>query len=513
MSGIGKRFVDAGYTNPKPLIEVDGKPIIQHVIEMFDGITDVTFICNEKHLSETNIRDVLYKICPNGRIFSVPNENRKGPVDAVNQISDSIDDSKEVIVSYCDYGTVWDFNSFLDVASTGYYDGIIPCYTGFHPHMLGSDNYAFCREENKTLLEIKEKESFTDNKMNEYASNGAYYFKSGALMKKYFKELVDLDINLKGEYYVSLVYNLLLRDNLNVGIFEIEKMLQWGTPHDLTMYNFWMSNTKQELSKQINAKNPPNTTLILPLAGKGSRFSEQGYYDTPKPLIPVDGEPMILKAVGCLPVCEKSVFICLNEHLENYPVELELKNRFGNVSIVGIEDTTEGQACTCEIGIQKMHVNLDDPIQISACDNGVIYDEKEYQCLVDDVSIDVIVWSFRDNPTSKISPNMYSWLEVDDENNITKVNCKKFVGDDPLRNHAIIGTMFFRKAKYFMDGLKENRDLNIRTNNEFYVDEIINRNIKAGLKVKVFQSKSYICWGTPNDLKTYNYWNEYAFYK
>ena len=157
-----------------------------------------------------------------------------------------------------------------------------------------------------------------------------------------------------------------------------------------------------------------------------------------------------------------------------------------------------------------MHVNLDDPIQISACDNGVIYDEKEYQSLVDDESIDVIVWSFRDNPTSKISPNMYSWLEVDDENNITKVNCKKFVGDDPLRNHAIIGTMFFRKAKYFIDGLNENRDLNIRANNEFYVDEIINRNIKAGLKVKVFQSKSYICWGTPNDLKTYNYWNEYA---
>ena len=509
MSGIGKRFIDAGYINPKPLIEVDGKPIIQHVIEMFVGVTDITFICNEKHLAETNMSDILRNICPKGRIFSVPNENRKGPVDAVNQISDFIDDSKEVIVSYCDYGTVWDFNSFLDVVSTGYYDGIIPCYTGFHPHMLGSDNYAFCREDNKTLLEIKEKESFTDNKMNEYASNGAYYFKSGAIMKKYFKELVDLDINLKGEYYVSLVYNLLLRDNLNVGIFEIEKMLQWGTPHDLKMYNFWMSNTEQELSKQINAKNPPNTTLILPLAGKGSRFSEQGY-DTPKPLIPVDGEPMILKAVGCLPVCEKSVFICLNEHLENYPIELELKNRFNNVSIVGIEDTTEGQACTCEIGIQKMHVNLDDPIQISACDNGVIYDEKEYQSLVDDESIDVIVWSFRDNPTSKISPNMYSWLEVDDENNITKVNCKKFVGDDPLRNHALIGTMFFRKAKYFIDGLNENRDLNIRANNEFYVDEIINRNIKAGLKVKVFQSKSYICWGTPNDLKTYNYWNEYA---
>lgn len=509
MSGIGKRFIDAGYIDPKPLIEVDGKPIIQHVIEMFDGITDITFICNEKHLAETNMRNILHNICPKGRIFSVPNENRKGPVDAVNQIADFIDDSKEVIVSYCDYGTVWDFNSFLGVASTGYYDGIIPCYTGFHPHMLGSDNYAFCREYEKTLLEIKEKEPFTDNKMGEYASNGAYYFKSGAILKKYFRELVNLDINLKGEYYVSLVYNLLLRDNLKVGIFEIEKMLQWGTPQDLKMYNFWLRNTEQELSKQINANNPPNTTLILPLAGKGSRFSEQGY-DTPKPLIPINGTPMILKAVGCLPECEKSVFICLNEHLDKYPIEQELKKNFDNASVIGIEDTTEGQACTCEIGILKTHVNLENPIQISACDNGVTYDEKAYQRLLEDDNIDVIVWSFRDNPTSKINPNMYSWLEVDDENYVTKVNCKKFVGDDPLRHHAIIGTMFFRKAKYFIDGLNKNYDLNIRANNEFYVDEIINRNIESGLRVKVFESRAYICWGTPNDLKIYNYWNEYA---
>ena len=58
------------------------------------------------------------------------------------------------------------------------------------------------------MLEIKEKEPFTDNRMQEYASSGTYYFKKGADLKKYFKQLMDLDINLKGEFYVSLVYNL-----------------------------------------------------------------------------------------------------------------------------------------------------------------------------------------------------------------------------------------------------------------------------------------------------------------
>ena len=93
--------------------------------------------------------------------------------------------------------------------------------------------------------------------------------------------------------------------------------------------------------------------------------------------------------------------------------------------------------------------------------------------------------------------------------NIEHVSCKKFIYDDPLKTHAIIGTMFFRKAKYFIDGLNKNYQENIRTNNEFYVDDVLNQNINDGLKVKVFEVENYICWGTPDDYKTYNYWKEY----
>jgi NDP-sugar pyrophosphorylase family protein len=219
MSGIGKRFIDAGYETPKPLIEVDGKPMIEHVINLFPSVTDITFIVNENHLQNTNMREILIRISPNCNIVSVGFEKCKGPVDTVNKVIDVIDDNKEIIISYCDYGTYWNFQEFLK--STKNYDGSIPCYKGFHPHMLGSDNYAFCREQNNELIEIKEKEPFTNNKMNEFASNGTYYFKKGSYIKKYFKELVDLNINVNGEFYVSLVYNLLIRDGLKINIFEI----------------------------------------------------------------------------------------------------------------------------------------------------------------------------------------------------------------------------------------------------------------------------------------------------
>ena len=506
MSGIGKRFIDAGYTDPKPLIEVDGHPIIKHVVDLFTDVTDVTFICNEKHLKETNMRDILESISPGCKIYEVSNNNRKGPVDAVYQIKDQIKDDSEVIVSYCDYGTYWNFESFLKTVRDGNFDGSIPCYTGFHPHMLGGDNYAFCREDNKVLIEIKEKEPFTDNKMNEYASNGTYYFKSGSILKKYFKELMDLDINLKGEFYISLVYNLLVKDGLRVNIFEIENMLQWGTPYDLEIYKGWSNYFSK--SPLVVPNHKSDVTLVLPMAGRGSRFSECGY-ELPKPLIDVDGVPMIIKAVNCLPQSQNNTFICLKEHVDKYQIDKTLNKFYSNCDVLSISETTEGQACTCELGVIFSDLDLEKPILISACDNGVYYDVDKYMSLVNDESNDIIVWSFRNNQTSKVNPNMYAWLKVDENDNIEHVSCKKFIYDDPLKTHAIIGTMFFRKAKYFIDGLNKNYQENIRTNNEFYVDDVLNQNIKEELKVKVFEVENYICWGTPDDYKTYNYWEEY----
>ena len=508
MSGVGKRFIDAGYADTKSLIIVDGKPIIQHVVEMFNNPDDVIFICNEIHLRDTNMREILVSISPNCKIFSVSNENRKGPVDAVHQIAEYIDDNREVIVSYCDYGTYWDYDKFLKETREANSDGAIACYTGFHPHMLGSDNYAFVKIEDDRAVAIQEKKPFTDNKMAELASNGTYYFKTGRIVKDKFKELIDLNHSLNNEFYVSLVYNLLIKDGLLVTTFLIENMLQWGTPYDLENYKGWSEYFSNMKITQPKIKNPKGTTLVLPMAGRGSRFEDEGY-PLPKPLLEIDKLPMILQAVNCLPESDNNVFMCLEDHIKNFNIDKKLSHYYPNTKIISIDKTTEGQACTCEIGINETNIDLESPILISACDNGVYYDSQKYLDMVNDESIDIIVWTFRNNQASKTSPNSYAWLDVDNEGFVKHVSCKKFIYDDPLKTHAIIGTMFFRKNKYFMDGLKMNYEENIRTNGEFYVDDVLNQNIKNGLKVKVFEVKNYICWGTPNDYKTYQYWYDY----
>jgi len=503
MSGVGQRFIDAGYKDPKPLIDIDGIPMIYHVIDLFPNETNFHFICNEKHIAETNMKEILLKKVPNAKITIVPNEGRKGPVHAVSYIFNEIDDQEEVIVSYCDYGTVWDYKKFLEDMRNNKADGGIASYIGFHPHMLGSDNYAFMKHNNLWVTDIQEKKPFTQNKMEEYASNGTYYFRFGLYVKHYFQKLMDLDMNLKGEYYVSLIYKLMLEDSLQVRIFEIDKMLQYGTPKDLEEYLTWSKYFKE---KPMKFRKIENMTLLLPMAGAGSRFKMVGY-DLPKPLLPIHNFPMVVQAVTALFPCKKNVFVCLEEHLENYPIADTLVDFF-NGNIIDISGVTQGQACTCEIGIQKANIHNDEPLLISACDNGVYYDVDKFYKMIDDETIDVIVWSFTNNPTSKLYPHMYAWLDVDSDDNIVDVSIKKKF-ENKEANHCIIGTMYFRKTSIFLEGLQEIYSKNLRTNGEFYVDNLLMPLIQNGYKVKVFEVKNYLCWGTPNDYKTYNYWDEY----
>ncbi|MBI5417185.1 hypothetical protein HZA55_04475 [Candidatus Poribacteria bacterium] len=505
MSGIGKRFIDAGYKNPKPIIKADNNPIIKYVVEMFPDEKNIIFICNSDHLKNTDLKKILISICPTCKIIEIP-PHKLGPVYAVSQIFDSICDNEEVIINYCDFGKYWDYKDFLNHTRDRNADGAIPAYKGFHPHMLGKTNYAFMRSDRQWMLEIQEKKPFTNNRMNEYASDGTYYFKSGELVKKYFKKIMDLKIDINGEYYVSMAYNLLVSDGLKVSIYEIQHMLQWGTPRDLEEYQNW-SNYFSSIIKPLNRINhQKNSINLIPLAGRGNRFIQEGY-ENPKPLIEVSGKPMIIQALNYLPSSEKQILVCLSEHLNNFPLEKEIKKNYPNAKIVSIDKVTEGQACTCAIGLKDE--NSEAPLLIGACDNGMLWNKDEYEKLLSDTATDIIVWSFKNHPSSEINPQMYGWIKIKDKNQITRVSVKTPISSDPFNDHAIVGTFYFKKVRYFVEAYKMLIKKNIRINNEFYVDSLINEAIGLGLKVKIFQVDHYICWGTPNDLKTYEYWQSF----
>ena len=241
MTGLGSRFKEAGYKSLKPLIMVEGKPIIEHVINLYPNETNFLFIVRDEHVENTPIISTLKKACPNGNVKIIKG-HKLGPVYAVSKVYDFILDDQPVILNYCDFFMNWDYSHFKLFVESTKCDGAIPCYTGFHPHLLHEKNlYASCRvNEKMELLEIKEKFSFENNKLEAYHSGGNYYFKSGKILKKYCDKLIENKESLNQEYYASLVYNNMCKDGLKTLVYDkVDHFCQWGTPFDLEEYNYW----------------------------------------------------------------------------------------------------------------------------------------------------------------------------------------------------------------------------------------------------------------------------------
>jgi NDP-sugar pyrophosphorylase family protein len=505
MSGIGQRFLDSGYLNPKPLIKVDGKPMIEHVVHLFPGEKNFIFVCNEEHLRTTDLKSILNRIAPEGKIFSIP-VHKKGPVFAVKAVEEMILDEEEVIVNYCDFSKKWDYCDFLKNVRFREADGAITAYRGFHPHMLASPNYAFIKESSEWLIEIREKQSFVRNKMNQYASDGTYYFKYGKFVKKYFQRLMERNIHTNGEYYVSMVYNLMRQDGLKIAIYEIERMLQWGTPEDLREYQQYSDYFKKRLLIQKNIKPLKKSLTVVLLAGHGKRFVDAGHA-CPKPLISIENRPMVMQAVKCLPRTEKYIFSCLSKHINCFPLVQEIRKEYPSAKIVKFDRVTEGQACTCELALRSE--NLGSPLLVASCDNGLLWDRDRFLRLVKDQSVDAVVWTFRHRSFVQRNPDMYGWVKVDSKGCVRGVSVKKSISSDPFNDHVIMGIFYFKKTKYFLEAASKMHKKNTRVNNEFYIDSCIGELLDDGRKVKIFEIKDFVGWGTPDDLKTYEYWQEF----
>ncbi len=242
------------------------------------------------------------------------------------------------------------------------------------------------------------------------------------------------------------------------------------------------------------------------MAGAGARFFKEGFRD-PKSLIDIDGKPMVIRATECLPDADRWIFVCRKEHLDNYPLAVTLKKAYRGCTILDIDYLSEGQASTCLMA--EKYIDLDNPLLISACDNGIVYNTPKLDTMIRDKAVDALIFTFRNNAIVARNPKMYGWVKADDKQRVERVSVKVPISDNPMSDHAVVGTFWFRKGEYFIHAAKEMIAKNTRINNEFYVDECLNNAVARGLNVKVFEVDKYICWGTPDELRTFNYWREY----
>lgn len=239
MAGFGHRFVEKNYKEPKPLIEVNGKKIISYVIDMFDKENDnFLFICNKQHSKTTNLKSFLENSVHNSKVVVIDN-HKLGPVWTIKQAYQHIRDNEPVLFAHCDAPYTWDYVAFKRYITDINPDGCLINHIGFHPHSLLSGLMAHCRVSGDKVLEVKEKECFTNDCMSEPASSGSYYFKTGKLAKKYFDLAIKNNINYNDEFYITLVYNLLIRDNLEVKSYICDQMISLGTPIEIENFIAW----------------------------------------------------------------------------------------------------------------------------------------------------------------------------------------------------------------------------------------------------------------------------------
>jgi bifunctional N-acetylglucosamine-1-phosphate-uridyltransferase/glucosamine-1-phosphate-acetyltransferase GlmU-like protein len=241
------------------------------------------------------------------------------------------------------------------------------------------------------------------------------------------------------------------------------------------------------------------------MAGEGSRFKEKGYA-IPKPVLPIMGYPMVVSATKALPGPDENlIFIMRDFQIRDYKIDKTVKTHFPEARIISVDRLTEGQASTCLLA--KEFINNEHELFIGASDNGMLIDNKKFEELSS--SADALVFTFRNNPTVLPKPKAYGWLITGEDGlTITEARVKQDM-KDPMKHHANVGAFWFKKGSLFVEAAERMIAQNRRVNGEFYVDECINDVVQLGYTAKVFEVDHYICWGTPDDYKTFLYWEQY----
>lgn len=501
MSGFGERFRRKGYDRPKPLIEIEGKAIIEHVVDLFPGERDITFICNEEHLKTPTYRmeEILMRAAPTAKIAAVASR-KLGPIDAVLRGVPGLDLNRPTIVNYCDFSCVWDWRDFKSFVADAKCAGAIPCYRGFHPHSLGSTFYAYVRERGLWAYDIQEKKPFTDNPSSEFASSGTYYFDSGRRMREAFEETMRRQLLVNGEYYVSMAYKPMFDRGEKVAVYEIPHFMQWGTPEDFEEYKRW-SDLFRALTQDRTEPPRVKGSVLMPAAGLGARFAREGF-DKPKPLIEVSGAPMVVRAIEDLPRAERTRVVLRRDLPMVEKVDAAIRSIEGADTLL-LDRVTDGQARTCLLGLGGLDEAA--PLTIGACDNGLLYDGARFAEHA--AKADVIVWGKRRHPAARLKPEQFGWIDADAAGRIARVSVKVPIGD-PASDPIVTGAFTFRRGSDFRRAAERMIERGGTVNGEFYVDSCINDAIALGLDCRLFEVDHYLGWGTPDELRTFDYWTE-----
>jgi CTP:molybdopterin cytidylyltransferase MocA len=413
-----------------------------------------------------------------------------------------------VVVNYCDFTCYWDADDFAHhLSAEGITGGVIPAYRGFHPHMLHSTSYAYPRLDGEWVVDIQEKQPWTDDPASEFASSGTYGFASGQVLLDALEHQVKAGYDLNGEYYLSLTYKSVLDMGLSVGVYELQHFMQWGTPQDLEEYR--EGSTALALWLRGPAAPEPGASRVVLASGAGQRFADRGY-DRPKPLLDVGGRTLLEHALLAVPGSESVVVT--RADLGDGGAVAELARRQG-AAVVELEKLSRGQADSALSGLRALGgAAADRPVTVTACDAVPRAAEGGLAAALEAAGEDgLVVWVAPGYRLARRRPRQYGWVTWDEatEAGVGRIRQTwlKQAPDDPAAAGVIIGTFTFPTAARATADVEALLASDETVNGEYYLDSLVRRFLAGGRPVVALLLDSFVSLGTPDEYETFRYWH------
>jgi beta-phosphoglucomutase-like phosphatase (HAD superfamily)/dTDP-glucose pyrophosphorylase len=224
MAGNGSRFSKAGYENPKPLIDVNGKPMIQRVVENIGIPGNYIFIVQSEHYKKYNLESALTLLVPGCKIIQVDGVT-DGAARTALLATEYINNPRPLIIANSDQLLEWNSSEFISQLLEVGADGNMALF------LANEDKWSYAKIKNNRIIEVAEKVVISNN-----ASTGIYGWSKGSDYVKYAKQMIKKDIRVNNEFYICPVYNEAIQDNKRILPMFIDKMHGLGTPEDLNLY-------------------------------------------------------------------------------------------------------------------------------------------------------------------------------------------------------------------------------------------------------------------------------------
>ena len=224
-AGAGTRFVNAGFTFPKPLIDVNGKPMIQVVVENLNIDANYIYIVQNEHYEKYNLKYLLNMITPDCTIVTI-DKVTEGAACTTLLAKEYINNDDPLLIANSDQYISWNSVDFMYAMSAGNIDGGLLTFRSTHP------KWSYVKlDESLYICEVAEKKVISD-----IATTGIYYWSKGSDYIKYSEQMIDKNIRVNNEFYIAPVYNEAIYENKKFKNFDVDEMWGLGTPEDLQRF-------------------------------------------------------------------------------------------------------------------------------------------------------------------------------------------------------------------------------------------------------------------------------------